>query len=300
LAPYKNIQFVNDYSFNFAIHDNNRYDMVFVDGDHKRVIDDFVFWSKLNIGGLLLFHDYSPAGSARECIPVYKAVRLLTNILDREPDTSLIDNQLVGMAGFYKRENDVISLVDDKIKEIVSRGKKHSSSTQTYLETLYRLASRIGVSGDMVECGVQNGGSAYVLAEGYQKKKQIHLFDSLVGNAKPTFEDSSKAFAKYNAGDWCLSSYNPLLLLPEAKLHVGWFDETLLASNIDAVGLLHVDTNLYLPTRYALERFLPHMLKGSVCIVSAYGYWSGVKQAVDELVGHKEVNKTEVGVWWIN
>lgn len=72
-------------------------DVIFVDGDHKRVAEDVPWWRWLAEGGLMLFHDYSPAA----CPPVYEAVNALGEVLGRGPDVLVLDDGGIGMAGFY-------------------------------------------------------------------------------------------------------------------------------------------------------------------------------------------------------
>jgi hypothetical protein len=54
----------------------------------------------------MLFHDYSPAGSKRECPPVYQAIRQFAAWLGREPDVTVVDDGRAGMAGFYRQEGE--------------------------------------------------------------------------------------------------------------------------------------------------------------------------------------------------
>ena len=81
-------------------------DLVFVDGDHAKVHRDFAFFWTLKPWGLLLFHDYSPEGCRRPCPPVYDGVNRMATLLGREPDVLLVDEERVGMAGFYRRPED--------------------------------------------------------------------------------------------------------------------------------------------------------------------------------------------------
>lgn len=87
-----------------AVKRGETYDMIFVDGDHARVAHDLPFWNLLRPDGLFLHHDYSPEGSARECVPVYDALNHFGAQLNRAPDVLVQDDTLVGMAGWYKRE----------------------------------------------------------------------------------------------------------------------------------------------------------------------------------------------------
>jgi predicted O-methyltransferase YrrM len=81
-------------------------DFVFVDGDHERVDLDFPWFNRLRVGGLILFHDYSPGESKRPCEPVFNKVNWFAKTLGRHPDVLIVDSQNVGMAGFYRLEGE--------------------------------------------------------------------------------------------------------------------------------------------------------------------------------------------------
>lgn len=79
-----------------------RYDLIFVDGDHKRCHADLPWFNRLREGGLILFHDYSP----QACPPVYAAVGELGQAVGREPDVALMDSNGIGMAGFVRSKGE--------------------------------------------------------------------------------------------------------------------------------------------------------------------------------------------------
>ena len=82
-------------------------DFIFVDGSHDHVEDDLPWFNHLTPGGLILFHDYSPAGSKRATPHVYEVVNGMQNFLGRDFDVCVIDNYGDGMVGFYKRAEEV-------------------------------------------------------------------------------------------------------------------------------------------------------------------------------------------------
>jgi len=84
------------------------YNFIFVDGDHKHVKMDFPWYNRIVTGGLMIFHDYSPLGSKRHCPPVYDGINDLARYLGREPDVLIVDDGGVGMAGFVRRNGEVI------------------------------------------------------------------------------------------------------------------------------------------------------------------------------------------------
>lgn len=85
------------------------FDFIFVDGSHTEegIAHDLQWFSRLPVGGFILFHDYSPEGSARPLPAVYDAVNRLAAHLKREPDYLVTDRVTkVGMAGFIRRRRE--------------------------------------------------------------------------------------------------------------------------------------------------------------------------------------------------
>lgn len=79
-------------------------DMIFVDGDHKRVALDLPWFDWLRVGGLMVFHDYTPLGAPRHCPPVYNALNAAVERIGRGFDVIIIDDRKIGMAGWYKQK----------------------------------------------------------------------------------------------------------------------------------------------------------------------------------------------------
>ena len=102
LADYANVSVVQTTSAEWLKQSAPIYDMIFVDGDHTvaGVRADVPYFGVLRPGGLLLFHDYSPAGAKRPTPGVYQVVWERAVALDRVPDVLVVDEGLVGMAGF--------------------------------------------------------------------------------------------------------------------------------------------------------------------------------------------------------
>lgn len=102
LRAYSNVTVVEEKSWDYlALHPNRRYSVVFVDGDHKNVKRDLPYWKNILPGGLFVFHDWSPAGSGRECPPVFEALNEFAATV-HPFGVQVIDDQRVGFAGFYK------------------------------------------------------------------------------------------------------------------------------------------------------------------------------------------------------
>lgn len=82
------------------------FDMVWVDGDHKRVALDFPYWNHLRAGGLFLFHDFAPEWSSRACKPVYDGLMRFREWVGRDFDVLVSDETDTGIAGWYRQSGD--------------------------------------------------------------------------------------------------------------------------------------------------------------------------------------------------
>jgi len=80
-------------------------DLVFVDGDHKQVGRDLGWFNWLRVGGLILFHDWFPAGGLAQRV-CYRTINEFSAKLGRPADVQIVDTEQVGMAGFYRRKGD--------------------------------------------------------------------------------------------------------------------------------------------------------------------------------------------------
>jgi len=82
-------------------------DLIFIDGNQKNVAQDLLWWNHLRFGGLLLIHDYTPESApVRPCRQVFEAVHQFATVRGRDPDVVQMDQQGVGMAGWYRRDNE--------------------------------------------------------------------------------------------------------------------------------------------------------------------------------------------------
>jgi predicted O-methyltransferase YrrM len=85
--------------------DEYLYDMIFVDGDHRHIEWDLPWFNRLEVGGLMLFHDYSPVDASHPCPPVYEALNRMAEKLHGF-DVLIIDEGKTGMAGIVRREGE--------------------------------------------------------------------------------------------------------------------------------------------------------------------------------------------------
>ncbi len=109
LATFPNVEVVTAFSWDYlATYDGPPFDVIFVDGDHAQVVRDMPWFNHLKLGGLMIHHDYSPAGSWRACPPVFACLNQTCHVLGRGFDVLVVDDQEVGMAGWYRREGETL------------------------------------------------------------------------------------------------------------------------------------------------------------------------------------------------
>lgn len=311
LGAWGNVTVVEALSWDYLeSYAGEPFDLIFVDGDHKRVRRDFAWWDHLRDGGLMLFHDYSPAGTYRACVPVYEALNELRDKLKREFDVLVVDSGGVGLAGFVRGGTDAITETDRRL----ATAHLYSSATYSYLRELYQIGRSFAlVPGALVECGCQNGGSAGALLLGLGVRP-AYLFDSFAGCPRPDVErDGAKAYGKWQAQTqgWALGGVASVEQMIGAlefdadriTIVQGMFADTLAITPTEPIAVLHVDATLYDSTKLALERFYDGVVPGGVIIVSAYHHWQGIRQAFDEFCRARKIMPSlrtlEKAVWWV-
>jgi O-methyltransferase len=146
--------------------------------------------------------------------------------------------------------------------------------------------------GDIVECGVYNGGSAAIMASLCEKSpvsRNVWLFDSFEGLPKPTDEDGDEAPA-YEG--WCHGDLSKVkevlrkLRIPESQVRIvkGWFQDTFPKVEIPKIAILHIDADWYESVKLCLEKFYDSVQPGGYIVLDDYGDWQGCRIATDEFL----------------
>lgn len=104
----RNIEALAVASWDYVRADTEDFDLVFVDGDHNRIVRDLPWFNRLRIGGLFLCHDYSPADSRAPSAIVFAELDRVSAILGRSFDVRIVDEGKVGMAGFYRQAGETL------------------------------------------------------------------------------------------------------------------------------------------------------------------------------------------------
>jgi len=179
----------------------------------------------------------------------------------------------------------------------------------------YEAVARINleqIPGDVVECGVWNGGCVGIMAISDRKspgpQRKFHLFDSFEGLPQPSPHDKEviEGFSAQNpsinsegelvAIGACAGISQPAverflveqLGLPRDQFvfHVGWFEETVprAKASIDKIALLRIDGDWYSSTKVCLDNLYEKVVPNGFIIIDDYGTFSGCRRAVDDFL----------------
>jgi O-methyltransferase len=182
--------------------------------------------------------------------------------------------------------------------------------TQAHLirqENIVRLAGLLDASkipGDLVECGVLDGGTAALMAHATAQatpERMVHLFDSWAGLPRATVEDGERASEW--SGEDVGSPARVLAVMRKLNVrrgrlvfHHGWFEKTFPAARIEAIALLHIDADFYNSVRLCLETWYPRLSPGAFVQIDDYDSFSGCHAAVNAfLAAHQEVTLESYG-----
>jgi len=169
----------------------------------------------------------------------------------------------------------------------------------TLSEVIQNHVFRKNLSGDIVECGCHKGHSTHIIAsllKQHNFQDTFWIFDSFEGISKKSPEDNEGD--GYRIPEGVLKApfdhvKNNLKDFPFTSLHKGWipeiFEKVPLATKNFA--LVHIDVDLYKPTKACLEYFYPRMSPGGIVFISNYNvsYWPGCRKAVDEFVASNQI-----------
>jgi hypothetical protein len=161
------------------------------------------------------------------------------------------------------------------------------------VHNLYVLAKRIEkekVPGDVIECGVCNGGTAALLARfatRSQLARTMWLLDSFQGMPVTTAEDgeSAKAHIGKEVGD--IGRVKRALErvgadMSRVRIVPGWFQDTFPSVSAPRIALLNIDADWYESVKLCLEAFYDRVATGGFVSFDDYGHWPGCRRAVDE------------------
>jgi hypothetical protein len=152
-----------------------------------------------------------------------------------------------------------------------------------------------GVEGDTADCGVRYGKSSFFLLHGLGDASRGHyLFDSFEGLSEPSAEDelSTDLVKDWQRGDLAVSETQVRTFLKSFdNCHYlkGWIPERFEAVTDKRFAMVHVDVDLYEPTRDCYQFFYERLVPGGLIICDDYGSsrCPGATRAIDEFMADK-------------
>lgn len=156
-----------------------------------------------------------------------------------------------------------------------------------YLRSLGRLDA------DTAECGVYRGLGSWIIRHYAQHLPRHdrfahHLFDSFEGVSTPTASDTPQPGVRpWNAGDmaWDMDDVkHTLSRWSDLQFHRGWIPTCFEEASQARFAFVHIDVDLYEPTRAALRFFQPRLIPGGVIVLDDDGFLTcpGARKAVEE------------------
>lgn len=157
---------------------------------------------------------------------------------------------------------------------------------------VYQLVKSLaGVPGELAECGTYAGETAYFMALAGReigREQPLHIFDSFEGLSQPNaFDGSFWHFGQYAIPE--SRARANLAGFADVRIYKGW-----IPARFDEVAdrqfcFVHVDVDLYQPTRDTLDFFYPRLETGGILLCDDYGstLCPGARKAMDEFFRDK-------------
>lgn len=164
--------------------------------------------------------------------------------------------------------------LDDKAffrdyERFMDPGNWHSADRKFLLKELLKWTHNL--PGDYAECGVYNGGSAIFMCQAAERfSKHVHLFDSFEGLSNPGDQDG-KSWEKGELECSQEQVSKNLDAYPCFTCHKGWIPERFVDVADNLFSFVHVDVDLYEPTRDTLEFFYSRLVTGGIILLDDHG-----------------------------
>jgi O-methyltransferase len=159
------------------------------------------------------------------------------------------------------------------------------------------------LNGDFAECGCWKGHSSFIISTLLSKnnfQNQFHIFDSfeggLSGKTSKDHNDKLELSAKeilkekeiFSSLEESVSKV--LEKFDFVQIYEGWIPNRFEEVSGQKFSFVHIDVDLYEPTRDSLEFFYPRLVERGVIVVDDYGFtqFPGCKSAVDEFLSRNE------------
>jgi O-methyltransferase len=160
---------------------------------------------------------------------------------------------------------------------------------------LQELEPALALKGRVAECGCFRGLSSFLVCSRLRERESgfdgdgYEIYDSFQGLSEPRAEDAASAgmdrgvLRTMKAGSFGFpleEVRRALSAFPRIRYGAGWIPDAF-PQDEGRYRFVHVDVDLYQPTKASLEYFWPRLVPGGVIVCDDYN-WDGAKRAVDE------------------
>lgn len=156
--------------------------------------------------------------------------------------------------------------------------------------TLYQLARLVAdVAGDTAECGVYEGSSSFLICQATGGNGRTHhAFDSFEGLSSPVAADGNH-WQKGHLSTPMERAQRNLRHFPHVDWHKGWIPDRFADIASRRFALVHIDVDLFEPTRDSMEFFYPRMNTGGIIVCDDYACTTcpGATKAADDYLRDK-------------
>lgn len=147
-----------------------------------------------------------------------------------------------------------------------------------------------GISGDTAELGVYKGNTAALVASLARRLGgTAYLFDTFAGFAADDLVEIDSG-EQLEFQDTSLEAVQALVGRDNTRYIQGYFPQSLTQLADDPrFCLVHIDCDLYAPSKAALDYFYPRLVRGGFLVMHDYSSlrWKGLQKAVDEFFADK-------------
>ena len=157
----------------------------------------------------------------------------------------------------------------------------------------------LALEGMVAECGCFRGLSSYLLCSTLQQAdaafdgRGYRIFDSFAGLSAPSQEDAIEGEGAQvgrlrhmtRAGNFAASLDKvkaALSAFPRIEYFPGWIPAAFPKEDGVRYRFVHVDVDVYKPTRDSIEYFYPRLVPGGMIVCDDYN-WPGARQAIEEV-----------------
>ena len=195
-----------------------------------------------------------------------------------------------GLFGDFPLSDDFKTWREDKVfltnYTRLSPQNPYSQDRKWTLREFVRMSN--GLPGDMAECGCYQGATAFFMLEA-STSGLLYLFDSFEGISAPEATDQNHRvdvmpWAKGDLASNEETLRRNLAEFDQFRIMKGWIPERFKEVANRRFRLVHIDVDLYQPTRDSLEFFYPRLVDNGVIVMDDYGFLTcpGAKVAADE------------------